>query len=320
MIDVSPEPGAAATPAEAFAWTKLIDAAGDLALNLSVAALILFVTLWLARWANRFVRAGLGRIHPRRGAADVTLQTFAGSMARNLVLVIGLVAVLQQLGVRTTSIIAVLGAASLAVGLALQGALTNVAAGVMILLFRPYRVGDIIETGGRVGRVEELDLFTTELATMDNLKIIIPNGKVFGDVIVNHSHHQQRRADVSLRLPASVDAEAIRDRLGQRLIEDPRVLRDPPPLLEFTGLGEAWVELTVRPWTERKHQGRLKADVLRWAKLLEMDLNAALSATPPVAGEIPREEQQPQMLNSEHERSGLKKHHLPGHRDARTSG
>ncbi|MER8124706.1 hypothetical protein ABS198_20715, partial [Acinetobacter baumannii] len=90
-------------PAEAVAWSKLIDTAADLAVNLAVAVVILAVTIWLAGWANRVMRAALGRVHPRRGAADVTLQTFAGSMARNLVLVVGLVAVLQQLGVRTTS-------------------------------------------------------------------------------------------------------------------------------------------------------------------------------------------------------------------------
>lgn len=123
--------------AQSFAWTKLIDTAGDLAVNLSVAAAILLLTVWAAGWANRFARAALARVHPRHGAPDVTLQGFGGSMARNVVLIVGLIAVLQQLGVRTTSIIAVLGAASLAVGLALQGALSNVAAGVMILMFRP---------------------------------------------------------------------------------------------------------------------------------------------------------------------------------------
>jgi small conductance mechanosensitive channel len=293
MTDATNRLAAIAAPAETFAWSKFIDTAGDLAINLAVAAAILAVTIWLAGWANRVMRAALGRVHPRRGAADVTLQTFAGSMARNLVLVVGLVAVLQQLGVRTTSIIAVLGAASLAIGLALQGALSNVAAGVMILLFRPYRVGDIIETGGKVGRVEALDLFVTELATLDNLKVVIPNSKVFGDVVVNHTHHDRRRADVSLRLPATVDAAALIDRLRQRLNEDPRVLKEPAPILELTGVGEAWAELTVRPWTDRENYGRVKADVLLWAKLLEKDLQAALPATADVEGERPREEQRP---------------------------
>lgn len=293
MQDATNRLTAIASPAETFAWTKLIDTAGDLAVNLAAAVAILAVTFWLAGWANRFVRAALGRVHPRRGAPDVTLQTFAGSMARNLVLVVGLVAVLQQLGVRTTSIIAVLGAASLAIGLALQGALSNVAAGVMILLFRPYRVGDIIETAGRVGRVEALDLFVTELATLDNLKVVIPNSKVFGDVVVNHTHHDRRRADVSVRLPATVDAAAVMNRLRQRLGEDPRVLKDPAPILELTGVGEAWAELTVRPWTERENYGRLKADVLFWTKLLEKDLQSPLPATAEVEGDRPREEQRP---------------------------
>jgi small conductance mechanosensitive channel len=171
----------------------------------------------------------------------------------------------------------VLGAASLAVGLALQGALTNVAAGVMILLFRPYRVGDVIETGGRTGRVDALDLFVTEMSTPDNLKVVIPNGKVFGDVIVNHSVHETRRADVTARLPLSADAPKLIERLRRGLAADPRVLSDPPPVVELTALTEGAVELAVRPWVRREDYGRVKADVLAWTRRLETDPNAPLA-------------------------------------------
>ena len=126
---------------------KFIDAAGDLAVNLVVAVIILTVTWWAAGWASRLVRRLIARVHGG-GPPDVTLQGFAGSAARYLVMIVGLIAVLQQLGVQATSILAVLGAASLAIGLALQGTLSNVAAGVMLLLFRPYRVGDVIEVSG----------------------------------------------------------------------------------------------------------------------------------------------------------------------------
>jgi small conductance mechanosensitive channel len=162
-----------------------LDWAGRLAVNLVVAGLILIATFWIAGLAARFMRRTLNRVH--RNNPDTTLESFSASLARYTVIAIGLVVVLQQLGVQTTSIIAVLGAASLAIGLALQGALSNVAAGVMILLFRPYRVGDVIETSTRNGTVKSLDLLFTEIATPDNVKVMIPNSKVFGDVILNYS-------------------------------------------------------------------------------------------------------------------------------------
>ena len=269
--------------ARSFAWSKLIDTSGDFAINLAVAGLILLATLWLSRWAGRLARAALSRAQALRGDADVTLLSFAASMARNVVMVMGLVAVLAQLGVKTTSIIAVLGAASLAVGLALQGALSNVAAGVMILLLRPYRIGDVIESSGRTGRVEALDLFVTELSTPDNLKVVIPNGKLFGDVIVNHTFHSRRRADVVFRLPLSADLEKVMTRLEQRLAADPRVDKTPAPLVELLGAGEVWIELAVRPWTPREHYGAVKSDIILAARLLAADPDAPLPPLPAIA-------------------------------------
>lgn len=274
--------GDSTSGARSFAWSKLIDAAGDLAINLAVAGLILAATVWLSRWASRLARTLLARVNARHGGADVTLLSFAASMTRNVVLAVGFVAVLQQLGVQTTSIIAVLGAASLAVGLALQGALSNVAAGVMILLLRPYRVGDVIESAGRIGRVEALDLFVTELATPDNLKVVIPNGKLFGDVIVNHTYHRRRRADVLVRLPLSADVSAVMRRLEQRMAQDGRIDKAPAPTVELTGAAETWVELAVRPWVSREHYAAVKSDIVLSARLLEADPAAELAPPPPV--------------------------------------
>ncbi len=235
---------------KAVVWTNLVDKSSDFAVNLAVSLLIVVLTVWIAGWAGRLVRQGFGRLRQHRDP-DPTLQIFAASVVRNAIMILGGVAVLQQLGVKTTSIIAAVGAASLAIGLAMQGALSNVAAGVMILMFRPYRVGDIIECAGRTGQVQALDLFVTELATLDNLKVVIPNGKVFGDVITNHSFHGQRRADAIFRLPPGADVAALFERLRERLKADPRVLNDPPPLLEVTAMAEAWIEVAVRPWASR---------------------------------------------------------------------
>ncbi|MDB5448199.1 MAG: mechanosensitive ion channel family protein [Phenylobacterium sp.] len=249
-------------------WSKLVDSAGDLLANLAIALLIAAVTIRLGGWTYKLVRAAAGRVRVHRGPPDPTLQIFIATLARNAVLILGAVAVLQQLGVRTTSIIAALSAAALAVGLALQGALSNVAAGVMIFLLRPYRVGDIIETVGRVGRVENLDLFETELTTLDNLRVVAPNSKLFGDIVINHSTHPQRRADVSFHAPLSVDPQVIIDGLRARLQADGRVFKDPAPLIELTQLTEAFVEIAVRPWVALDDYGPVKADVLLWAKML----------------------------------------------------
>eukprot|EP01030_Chromulinospumella_sphaerica_P020346 gene20346-20258_t len=244
--------------AEDIFGAGLIDRGAQLAIDLVVALLIAVVTLWAARGLSAAVRRalGVGRRHP----PDATLQTFASSLVRYIVIIVGAVAVLQQLGVKTTSIIAVLGAASLAVGLALQGALTNVAAGVMILAFRPYRVGDVIETGGKKGTVRALDLFTTELTTADNLKVMLPNSKVFGDVIVNHSFHERRRADALLKIPVTADLMAVMAGLKARAEADPRLLKDAPVAVEVVSVAQDSVEVAVRAWVLPHDHGDVTAD------------------------------------------------------------
>jgi small conductance mechanosensitive channel len=246
---------------------KFASAAGDLAVNLVVAAVILVVTFWAAGWASNLVRGLIARVH-RQGPPDSTLQSFGASLARYVVMVVGLVAVLSQLGVQTTSILAVLGAASLAIGLALQGTLGNVAAGTMLLLLRPYRVGDTVELGGRVGVVQSLDLFVTELSTPDNVKVVLPNGKVFGDTIVNFSFHDTRRVDAVFKAPAAMDIRPVLDALAHRARENPRVLSEPPVATEITGMSEAYVEGAVRAWVRRTDYPAVKADLMLAARLL----------------------------------------------------
>ena len=244
---------------------KFVEAGGDLAVNFVFAALILIVTIWASGSLSSFVRRVMVRAH-RFGPPDTTLQSFVASLTRYIVLIVGLVAVLQQLGVQTTSIIAVLGAASLAIGLALQGALSNVAAGVMLLISRPYRVGDAIEAGGRQGVVRALDIFTTELATYDNVRVYIPNGKVFADVIVNMSAHATRRVDVICRVPYAFDPEAVIQHLMDAAHEDKRVLKEPPPLSETTNIMEAWIEIAVRLWVKRADYAGVRSDFYALAR------------------------------------------------------
>ena len=261
--------------------SRLADVAGKLAVNLVAAAIILMIAVWASGWASRFVQSAIGRLHGRRLPPDPTLQTFVGSVVRFGILAVGVVAVLQQLGVQATSILAVLTAASLAIGLALQGALSNIAAGVMILIFRPYRVGDFIESAGRQGTVKALDLLVTELATADNVKVVIPNGKVFGDVILNYSTHRRRRVDVIFKAPLKADIVAVLQRLRERVDADARVRKDPPPLIEVLDLSEAWAQAAIRVWVARDDVSAVKTDLMLSAHLLAENPQAVLEPPRP---------------------------------------
>ena len=222
----------------------------NFAVSLLTALLILAVTFWAAGWGAQLTKRAIGRVHGRSGDPDVTLQSFMGSLTRYAILIVGMVAVLQQLGVKTTSVLAVLSGLLLGVGLALQGALSNVAAGVMLLLFRPYRVGDLVEVGGRMGTVKALDLMITELTTPDNLKITAPNGKIFGDFIVNYSKPAKRRVDVTFHIPAQQDLDAVLQAMKATLEADKRVMRDPAPSFEATALNELYAEGAIRVWAK----------------------------------------------------------------------
>ncbi len=219
------------------------------AVSLLAALLILLVTFWAAGFGAGVARRAMGRVH-RNGEPDVTLQNFMGSLTRYLIIIVGMVAVLSQLGVKTTSVLAVLGAASIAVGLALQGTLSNVAAGVMLLLFRPYRVGDVVEVAGRMGTVKTLDLFVTELTTLDGLKVIAPNGKIFGDFITNYTTPGRRRVDVTFRVGPRQDLASVLEAMRGGLAKDKRILKDPAPSFEATALTEAYAEGAIRVWAK----------------------------------------------------------------------
>ena len=218
--------------------------------QLLVAILILVATLWAARWISGLAKRAIGRLHSHSGTPDVTLQTFLGSLTRYLIIIVGLMMALSQLGVKTTSVLAVLSGLLLGVGLALQGALSNVAAGGMLLLFRPYRVGDVIETGGRMGRVKALDLMITEITTLDNLKVTAPNGKIFGDFIINYTTPTKRRVDVTFHIPPNRDLAQVLDAMKIQLAADSRVLKDPDPSFEANALNELFAEGIIRVWVK----------------------------------------------------------------------
>jgi small conductance mechanosensitive channel len=246
-------------------WRQFFDDVGQLAVNLVIAGLIFVFTLWISGWVARFVRRAFGRLQ-REQATDATVQGFMASLARWVVIIVGLMAVLEQLGVRTTSILALIGAASIAVGLALQGALSNVAASVMLLILRPYRVGDVVEISGRTGTVKRLDLFVTELSDVDNLDVILPNGKVFGDVIVNYSTPANRRMELNFTVDLEDDLNEALRLLIACAKADARVLTKPEPWSGVTAIGASGVTVTVRAWARLGDYWDVRYDMIKRVK------------------------------------------------------
>lgn len=293
---------------------KAVDMFGTFAVNLLVAVLILAVTFWLAKTMSGVVRRALTQVHKRN--PDPTLASFGASLTRYLIIFVGIIAVLGQLGVQTTSILAVLGAASLAVGLALQGTLSNVAAGVMLLIFRPYRVGDTIETSTRKGVVKSLDLFVTELAMGDNTMVVVPNGKVFGDVILNYTHYPRHRSDAIWKVPYRTDIQAMLTALNARIASDPRIRNNPAPVVEITSMSEAFIEGAVRAWTAREDEGSVKSDLLLAIRILSEDPQAEL---PPLTPPAPKPTAAERSRRRHHlNLRGLARDRLSGRRDPRS--
>jgi small conductance mechanosensitive channel len=238
---------------------------GAFSVRILVAGLIFAVTLWAANRLARLAQAGVERIN-RHHPTDKTLGGFVSAMVKYLVIVIGLIVVLQQLGVQATSVIAVLGAASLAVGLALQGTLSNVAAGVMLLLQRPYKIGDKVELNGRQGVVAAIDLFNTRLLDYDGLTLYLPNGKVFGDMIVNITRAGRRRIELVFGVDYEDDLDVALETLLELANADRRILSDPKPWARVTALLDSSVSVTLRCWTSPDDWINTKFDLVKAAK------------------------------------------------------
>ncbi|CAN5341649.1 mechanosensitive ion channel family protein [soil metagenome] len=256
--------GQKAVALDAAMITKLTDLVSAFAVSFTIAVIILIATVFASKWAAAGTRRALGRVRGFRH--DPTVLSFAVQVVRVLVLLVGLIAVLQRLGVQTTSIIAVLGAASLAVGLALQGTLSNVAAGMMLLILRPYRVGDLINISGHVGKVQRLDMFTTQLIDANNVRIVVPNGKVFDDTILNLSGQKTRRMELKISVGYGDNLGQARDVLTAAAAAQTKVLAEPPPWAGVTDLLDSAVEITLQAWVKSPDYWQTKADVLQAAK------------------------------------------------------
>lgn len=211
------------------------------------AIVILVVGFTIAGIVGRSVRKACDRTQ----RIEATLGNFFASLARYAIIAFTIVAVLGQFGVQTASLIAVLGAAGLAIGLSLQGTLSHLASGVLLLLFRPFKVGDYIEVGGYSGTVENLALFMTELTMPDGVQILIPNGKVWDQAMKNYSHSPIRRFQVNVGISYDDDIDKALKAAHKTLEKDDRVLQDPAPQIVVNNLGESSVDIIVRGWAKK---------------------------------------------------------------------
>lgn len=211
--------------------------------NLIIALLIFYV----GRYVVRLVVRGITKVMDRQNV-DPTLQKFVGNLVNMALMVVVIIAAIGALGVETTSFIAIFGAAGLAVGLALQGSLSNFAAGVLIVLFRPYKVGDYVEAAGIAGSVEEVQILTTVLKTPDNKKIIVPNSQIMGSIITNYSANDTRRVDLTVGVSYSDDLDKVTATLRELVDADDRILKDPECLIAVQALADSSVNFVVRPW------------------------------------------------------------------------
>jgi small conductance mechanosensitive channel len=211
-----------------------------------VTALLIFTIGWLiAKWAHTLIAKLL-----RRRSADESLVKFLSALAQFAVLAATVIAALGQVGVETTSLVALLGTAGIAIGLALQGNLSHFASGVMLLLFRPFTVGDFIEGGGKSGTVDEVGLFATVLTTPENHKIIIPNAGVTGGPIINFTTLGKRRARIEVGVAYGSDIDQVTEILREAAQSVPDVLTDPEPGIVFTGLGASSLDFAVMVWAD----------------------------------------------------------------------
>ncbi|MEP1144065.1 MAG: mechanosensitive ion channel domain-containing protein [Henriciella sp.] len=226
------------------------------------ALIVLIVGLRVAAWLGGLVR----KVSLRRENIDDTLGNFFGSMVRWAVTAAVFIAVLQVFGVPATSFVAILGALTLAIGLSLQGALGNIASGVMIMIFRPYKLGDYVEAAGVAGTVKDINLFQTVLATPDNVQIMVPNSQAIDGVIKNYSGYKTRRVDITFGIDYGDDIDKALRVIASVVNADTRIMRDPEPFAKVVNLGDSSVDIATRNWVAAKEYWDVKFDLTRKIK------------------------------------------------------
>lgn len=216
------------------------------------------VAAWLARGVRKACR--------RSGRFDRTLESYLSKTTRIAVIAVTVVAVLNNFGVQTTSIIAVLGAMGLAIGLALQGTLANVASGIVLLVLRPFKADEVIDVGGQVGIVQEIGLFATTLKTPDGLYVLMPNAKIWGDKILNITRNGTRRVELVFGVSYAADLDKALEIIKDEIAKDERVLEEPAPFVKVAELADSSVNIYARPWTKIETFFDLQLDLTKRVK------------------------------------------------------
>ena len=247
----------------------------SLSLNVLVAVVVLILTIIISKVAKSWIKR-LGLSYEN---LDDTFFIFLSNIASVVIQVFGIIFILQRFGFETTSIVALLGAAGLAIGLALQGTLSNFAAGIMLIIRRPFKQGDFIQVAGNMGTVKEISIFTTELASLDNLQLIIPNGQIWGSTITNYSVYEKRRLDLRFSVAYECDIKFVEELIGQMLGSDVRVYVDPAPLVKVDSVEANSLSVLVRVWCDAGDFFGLKLDLIQKVKS-ELDKNGIERAIP----------------------------------------
>ncbi len=232
-----------------FTWDEVITLLKTTGLEFAMNLVTALVIFFVGRFIVRLLTRGLRKLMEKR-AVDQTLVTFVTNLASMALLAFVIIAAIGALGIQTTSLIAILGAAGLAVGLALQGSLSNFAAGVLIVLFRPYKVGDWVEAAGVSGAVEEVQILTTILKTGDNKQVIVPNGQIMDSIITNYSANDTRRVDLVVGVSYDDNLDKVRSTLEELVSADDRILEDPECKIAVSELADSSVNFVVRPWVK----------------------------------------------------------------------
>ena len=245
-----------------LANSNIVEMLTNGAINLVIAIVIFVVGKWLAKRVQNTLEALL-----RNRNVDEVLVDFLGTISSTLIIIVAVIAAVDTLGIPATSFMAVIGAAGLAIGLALKDSLSNFASGVMLVLFRPFSKGDFVDAGGITGTVDEIHLVSTMLTTPDNKQVIVPNALMYGSAIINFSAKDTRRVDMAIGVGYNDDLKVAADVLKKICEDHPKVLSEPATKIFINNLGDSSVDFVVRPWVKSEDYWDVLANVLETAKV-----------------------------------------------------
>ncbi|MDB3990772.1 mechanosensitive ion channel [Gammaproteobacteria bacterium] len=226
-------------------WNQLTELLSSFGISFFIALCILIIGRQAIKIIIKIISSAL-----ERSNTEDTVRIFVTNLLNTLLMIVVFIAAINQLGIQTTSIIAVLGAAGLAIGLALQGSLSNFAAGILIVIYRPYKVGDYIQADNHLGTVDDIQIFSTVLRTPDNKIVVVPNGSIMNGSIVNFSHQKERRIDIVIGCSYEDDIDKVKEVLADVLSKDERILKEPKPRIALSELADSSVNFIVRPWVK----------------------------------------------------------------------